>query len=147
MVALERPKTPANVGHALRAAHAFGVSMLMYSGDANCWHEAAVPDRCLGRAWRHLPVLQGGQHRDTPTQGRWRLVAVEFLEDATPLPRYHHHHAAVYVFGPEDGSISGELLQVCDDVVVIPTTYCLNLSAAVNVVLYDRELKRGGGGP
>jgi hypothetical protein len=31
---------------------------------------------------------------------------------------------------------------LCHRFVVIPTHHCLNLAAAVNVVLYDRRLKR-----
>ena len=137
MVALERPKTPANLGNALRAAHAYGVSMVMYSGDRG-WHRKIPTD--VSRAWRRLPVLQVtdiAAHRPKET----RLVAVEIHPSARPLPGYRHPERAVYVFGPEDGSVSDDLLSACDDVVVIPTQISLNLAAAVNVTLYDRTAK------
>ena len=140
VVALERPKTPCNVGHALRASHAYGVAMLMYSGMRG-WHAKIPTD--VSRAWRRIPVLQVADIATNRPKGA-RLVAVEFLEDATPLPEYKHPQQAVYVFGPEDGSISPELMAVCDDVVVIPTSRCLNLAAAVNTVLYDRTAKAMG---
>ena len=54
-----------------------------------------------------------------------------------------HPERAMYVFGPEDGSLPSTLLERCDDVVFIPTKHCLNLSMAANIVLYDRMAKRG----
>ena len=51
---------------------------------------------------------------------------------------------AYYIFGPENGSLSKEIMNKCKYTVKIPTNGCLNLGAAVNVVLYDRlaKLKR-----
>ena len=46
------------------------------------------------------------------------------------------------MFGPEDGSLSKGDLAACHRFVRIPTNSCLNLAAAVNVVLYDRLAKR-----
>jgi tRNA C32,U32 (ribose-2'-O)-methylase TrmJ len=46
-----------------------------------------------------------------------------------------------YVFGPEDGSLSGKHLEHCHRFVVIPTRHCVNLSAAVYLILYDRMIK------
>ena len=47
----------------------------------------------------------------------------------------------IYIFGPEDGSISQALIDFADDVVYVPTIGCMNLAATVNVVLYDRLAK------
>jgi len=46
------------------------------------------------------------------------------------------------VLGPEDGSLGAGITSWCRDVVYIPAG-CLNLAAAVNLVLYDRMVKRG----
>lgn len=73
-------------------------------------------------------------------------VVVELVEGATPLMHYNHPENAFYVFGPEDGSTSRELVQWCRDVIYIPTTGCLNLAATVNIVLYDRMAKSGFSG-
>jgi hypothetical protein len=48
---------------------------------------------------------------------------------------------ALYIFGPEDGSLDKDIRDWCEDVVYIPTTGCMNLAATVNVVLYDRLAK------
>ena len=70
-------------------------------------------------------------------------VAVELVEGARPLPEYTHPDRALYIFGPEDGSLDKEIRDWCEDVVYIPTTGCMNLAATVNVVLYDRMAKIG----
>ena len=67
-------------------------------------------------------------------------VAVELLPDSIPLDRYEHPNRAFYVFGAEDGTLGKSVLSWCRDVVSIPAG-CLNLAAAVNVVLYDRTAK------
>ncbi len=53
-----------------------------------------------------------------------------------------HPEDAFYVFGPEDGGLPKPVRLLCHRFAVIPTHHCLNLAAAVNVVLYDRRLKR-----
>ena len=69
-------------------------------------------------------------------------MAVELRPNAESLVDFEHPDEATYVFGPEDGSLPKGILSVCHRFVVIPTPHCLNLAAAVNVVLYDRRLKQ-----
>lgn len=67
-------------------------------------------------------------------------VAIEFVKGAPSLFEFEHPKHAYYIFGPEDGSLPKRLQK---NVVYIPTTYCLNLAATVNIVLYDRAAKLG----
>jgi tRNA C32,U32 (ribose-2'-O)-methylase TrmJ len=69
-------------------------------------------------------------------------VAVEVRPDSESLLDFVHPAEALYVFGPEDGSLPKPVRLLCHRFLVIPTHHCLNLAAAVNVVLYDRRLKR-----
>lgn len=68
-------------------------------------------------------------------------VAVELRPNAEPLPLFEHPENALYVFGPEDGSLGSNYLRNCHRFVVIPTRHCVNLAAAVYLVLYDRAMK------
>ncbi len=70
-----------------------------------------------------------------------KIVCVELAENAIALPDYHHPHNAIYVFGPEDGTINQNIIDTADSVVYVPTFGCMNLAATVNVVLYDRLAK------
>jgi tRNA(Leu) C34 or U34 (ribose-2'-O)-methylase TrmL len=69
-------------------------------------------------------------------------VAVELTQNAELLTHFDHPENALYVFGPEDGSLGQVILRHCHRFLAIPAAHCLNLAAAVNVVLYDRRMKR-----
>jgi tRNA C32,U32 (ribose-2'-O)-methylase TrmJ len=78
---------------------------------------------------------------DTFTALGLEPVAVEVRDAAESLPHFVHPANAVYVFGPEDGSLARGDLTACHRFVRIPSRGCLNLAAAVNIVLYDRRAK------
>ena len=42
------------------------------------------------------------------------------------------------MLGPEQGSLSENLLARCDYVVRIPTSFCVNVAMAGAIVMYDR---------
>lgn len=70
-------------------------------------------------------------------------VAVDLVDDAVSLPEFKHPQRAFYVFGPEDGTLGKSVLDWCSVRVMVPTHFCMNLAATVNVVLYDRLAKSG----
>ena len=70
-----------------------------------------------------------------------QVVCVELVAGAIPLPAFVHPERAIYIFGPEDGSIPQEMIDQASHVVYIPTIGCMNLAATVNVLLYDRLAK------
>lgn len=136
-VGLNMPKTNANVGSALRAAACYGASMVAASGR----RYGGSPTDTL-KAYRHIPFIQAEDlHSVIPYD--CVPVAVDLIEGARELSKYTHPERAFYVFGPEDGTLGKETLKWCRDVIYIPTHYCMNLAATVNVVLYDRMVKRG----
>ena len=139
-IALVRPKTPANVGSVLRAAHCFGASLVVTSG-----HRYTRSPTDVTKAWRHIPFM----HTDDvfgAVPYCCSPVAVDIIEDAKPLPLFQHPEQAFYIFGAEDETLRKDITSLCKHKVVIPTSYCLNLAAAVNVVLYDRVAKGMGCG-
>ena len=68
-------------------------------------------------------------------------VAVEITDNAMDLTTFVHPERAYYIFGPENGSVSPEILKNCPYTVRIPTTMSLNLGMTVNIVMYDRLAK------
>jgi tRNA(Leu) C34 or U34 (ribose-2'-O)-methylase TrmL len=76
-------------------------------------------------------------------------VAVEVRDGAERLDTFVHPEHAVYVFGPEDGTLGRGTLSACHRFLRIPTAVRtpLNLAAAVNIVLYDRHVKTMQGMP
>lgn len=139
-VGLHRPKFKSNVGSVLRASTCFGVSMVAISGDRPSRNMSRIatdtPHTC-----RHTPVIKVSDLRSVIPVG-CVPVAIDIVDGAVELPEFTHPEQAFYVFGPEDGTLESEILRWCDYKVFIPTTICMNLAAAVNVVLYDRQAKR-----
>lgn len=133
-VGLIRPKTPANIGHVLRAAGVFGASFVAVTGTR---YRRACTDTMA--AYRHMPLFNVEDLRSL-IPFDCVPVAVDLVEGAEPLPEYQHPRSAFYVFGPEDGTLGRETLSWCRDKVMVPAG-CLNLAMAVNVVLYDRMAK------
>lgn len=137
VVGLHHPKNPANVGGALRAAYCYGAKSVMVSGNRKGIRHAADTTKI----WRHDPVFCVDD-LGSVIPFDCVPVAIDLVAGAVPLPEYRHPIRAFYVFGPEDGTLGDSVLSWCRDVVMVPTTQCMNLAATVNVVLYDRLAKQ-----
>lgn len=146
-VILHNPKYPHNVGAAVRACSNFGGKAVLFTGD----RVSLEPDNTNG--YRLPRELRMKDYQDIlllkdeyPFNRFFKdviPVAVEKRENAEPLTYFQHPENAVYVFGPEDGSIPQVMLRHCQRFLVIVSKHCLNLGAAVNVVLADRITKMG----
>jgi len=135
-IGLHMPKTPANIGAVLRAAGCYGATMVAVSG--NRYRRAATDTQA---AYRHLPLIHCDDlHAVVPFD--CVPVAVDLIDGATPLQEYQHPERAFYVFGPEDGTLGKSITGWCRDTIYVPTRFCMNLAATVNVILYDRTAKQ-----
>lgn len=96
----------------------------------------------------HQPRIAGnvGHVLDYLPHGA-QIVAVDLVPGATELPRFQHPARAVYVFGPENGTLGDDILSRAHHRVSVPTRGCMNLAATVCVVLYDRMCKGAAFGP
>jgi tRNA(Leu) C34 or U34 (ribose-2'-O)-methylase TrmL len=97
VIGLYYPKSPINIGSALRAADCFEASLLLVQGRG---YKVSCTDTT--KAFKRIP-----------------MISVLDLSLAIPYD--------------------------CVPVAKIPTRSCLNLGACVNVVLYDRLMKRSSG--
>jgi tRNA(Leu) C34 or U34 (ribose-2'-O)-methylase TrmL len=135
-IGLHCPVYDSNVGGALRAAFCYSAAMVAIGG-GKFRHEHTDTTK----AFKSIPLLRGPSildfipHDCVP-------VGVELVDGARNLVDYTHPERAFYIFGPENGSIGKEILSKCRDVVMVPTATCMNLASTVNVVLYDRLMKR-----
>lgn len=134
-VGLYAPSKEANIGGAIRAAGVYGANFVMLQGVR---YSRMVTD--TQHATRHMPLFEVESLIDALPIDCAR-VAVEIVEGAHPLPAFVHPERALYIFGPEKGSIPDDILAKCKYKVFIPTLDCMNLAATVNVVLYDRMAK------
>lgn len=157
-VVLWDPKYGHNVGGAVRAAATLGADAVWWTGDRA--NEDFVSPKGKFRIPREerLREYQKVTHEQVPdsrvfgkhgiTEGHVP-VCVELAPQAESLEWFDHPEHAVYIFGPEDGGLNGFVRSMCHRHVQIPTLadslgrdMCLNLSNAVNVVLWDRRFKQ-----
>jgi tRNA(Leu) C34 or U34 (ribose-2'-O)-methylase TrmL len=138
VIALHNPKTPANIGGALRACGCYGAKLVVIGGPRPLRLAKLATD--TQKAWRHIPhVLVDDIFDACPYDAV--PVAIDLIEGARSLLTYNHPERAFYIFGAEDATLGKKVLDKCRDKVVVPTAYCMNLAATVNVILYDRLSK------
>lgn len=141
-IGAERISKPMNLGAILRTGHAFGASFV-YSvaahhnvGEIEFADTAKSAGEIPYYAWPDLGAMR--------LPKGCALVGVELTDDAVALPSFRHPLNAAYILGPEKGDLSGEAQEMCEHIVRIPTKFCVNLSVAAAIIMYDRHLTLGG---
>jgi tRNA(Leu) C34 or U34 (ribose-2'-O)-methylase TrmL len=122
----------------MRAAGCYGVSAVRYTGERFNRATKFYTDTKSSHSKIPLSNLDD-LLSDLPSS--YAVVCVELVIGATALPEFTHPENALYIFGPEDGSVSQGLIDQADHIVYVPTIGCMNLAASVNVLLYDRLSK------
>lgn len=139
-VGLHSPKDALNIGSALRAAGCYDAAFVAVQGARVPAMRMRAPTDTR-KTWRHKPLLRVSDLREA-LPFDCVPVAVDLLDGAQRLPDFKHPERAFYVFGPEDGTLGRSVTDWCACSVMVPTLTCMNLAAAVNVVLYDRLAKQ-----
>lgn len=141
-IGLINPKDAQNVGSVLRAIGCYQANDVYFTGNR---YEYALKHNTdthnVARSSLISKVDSMVEARDQNMPEGTKIVCVELVEGAIPLPDYQHPENALYVFGPEDGNLKQSIVNAADEVVYIPTVGCMNLAATVNVLLYDRLAK------
>lgn len=144
-VLLVDPRFARNVGVAVRASSAFGLKQVWFTGRRVGYEVESkigrLPREERMKGYRSVEMIHSDRPFDRFPPGTVP-IAVEVKEGVQHLFDFVHPENALYVFGPEDGSIPSVFLRHCHQHVIIPTRHCLNLATAVGTVLYDRNLKR-----
>ena len=148
-IGLTNPKSPSNVGAVMRAAGCYNVDKVLYTGKRYAQaakFNGSKLNTDTKKARDIIPLLAIDGFDNIKEQlanlpKATKIICVDLVEGATPLPHFQHPEQALYIFGPEDGTISQAVINNADDVVYVPTVGCMNLAASVNVLLYDRLAK------
>lgn len=138
IIGLFNPKSKVNVGAALRAADCYGASAMMVQGARG---DAVKVGTNTFNTQKHKPLFMVDDLIDSRPFDT-EIVVVDLIPGATPLYEFKHPERAMYIFGPEDGTLGKRHTEAAQHVVYVPTKGCMNLAASVNVVLYDRCAKR-----
>lgn len=140
-IGVERISKAMNMGAVLRTGHAFGAS---FAFTINAHHRARMINRAdTSKSDQHLPLYEWESLEDMRLPKGCSLVGVELDESAIDLPSFRHPLNVAYILGPEKGSLSPEAVAMCTHIVKIPTKFCINVSLAAALVMYDRILTLG----
>jgi tRNA(Leu) C34 or U34 (ribose-2'-O)-methylase TrmL len=142
-VVLVNPKYPHNVGAVIRACSCFGAVQVWMTGDRvpTVGYEGyRLPREERMKGYQDVELFNNEYPLDAFPKGS-TPIAVEVNDNSENLVDFVHPENGVYVFGPEDGSIPKGIRVCCHRFLYIPSFHCLNLAAAVYVILYDRMAK------
>jgi tRNA(Leu) C34 or U34 (ribose-2'-O)-methylase TrmL len=142
-IGLINPKSTSNVGSVMRAAGCYQVDQVLYSGHR--YDRAMKMSTDTKKTSASIPLINieslGVEGLIDTVDSDTAVVCVDLIQGATSLPVFSHPEKALYIFGPEDGTIDQKIVDQADFVVFVPTVGCMNLAASVNVLLYDRLAK------
>lgn len=135
-------KNTANIGTLWRSANILGADFIFVIGrryQKQCSDTMKTP--------RHIPLFQYEDWDDFIKHIPYDcpVVAIELVENAIPLERYCHRERCIYLLGAEDHGIPPEVLKKCVDTVQLSGDYCMNVSVAGSIVMYDRQAKMKAG--
>ena len=137
-IGLENSKHPVNLGSLWRTAYNMQANFIF---TINQRYKSQKSDTV--KAWRHLPFYeyQTVEQFQQSIPRECNIVGVEITAGAHSLFNFVHPERAIYLLGPEDGSISPTAQKFCHSIVYIPTNLCMNVANAGAIVMYDRILK------
>lgn len=150
-IILVRPQSPGNIGAAARAMHNMGLSRLVLVAPEHFPHAEAHMMAChaehllqQAEVYHSLSAAVATCHWLVGTSARrreYRHPPLTPREFAHKLPALYAQHPHVGIlFGPEDAGLTTAELDLCHDLVVIPTVAeatSLNLAQAVLVLSYE----------
>ena len=140
-IGAEGISTPMNLGALMRTANAFGASFV-FSVNAEDRTKIAYKSD-TSRTFKTVPYYQWESIEEIVLPRECQMVGVELTETAVELPEFKHPRMAAYVLGPERGSLSPEMQDRCAHIIKIPTRFCINVSLAGALVMYDRVRSLG----
>ena len=122
---LINPKYGRNVATSLRIASCYGAHQVWFTGkriELDIANKKRLPREERMKGYKNVDIIQYEYPFERFAKGVVP-VAIEIRENSENLFDFEHPENAVYVFGPEDGSIPSTILRHCHRFVVIPTKH------------------------
>lgn len=128
-----------NLGTLWRSAYCLGADFIFTVGDR---YQKQSSDTV--KAYRHIPYWRFDSWEDFKEHIPFDclVIGVELVKRAKRLESFKHPERAIYILGPEDGSLSQQAQDYCHAIVKFTSKHCLNVASAGTVILYDRQHKQ-----
>ena len=136
-IGVENLKTKTNLGTLWRSAYCLGASFIFVIGKR---YKKQCSDTV--KAFKHIPLyeFETSEHFLSSRPYNCLLVGIEITDKAQGIYTFSHPERAIYVLGPEDGSLT--FADKCNAIIQIPSKFCLNVAVAGSLVMYDRNAKK-----
>ena len=137
-IGIENVKTSENVGTLWRSAFIMGASFIFTIGAR---YKKQASDTT--QSWRHIPLYNYQSFTEFYKAIPYdcQLIGIELTDKSIPIKDFNHPERCIYLLGAEDSGLSGEATDKCHKLIILPGTYCMNVSVAGSIVLYDRIQK------
>ena len=124
-----------NVGTLFRSAYSFGAQYVFSIGHKPDFR-GDVP-----KSYKHIPYFKYNSNEQffENIPKSTALIGVEL--GGTDIKKISHPERAIYILGNESFGLSEEMKEICAQIITIPGNFCLNVSVAGSIVMYDRMLK------
>jgi tRNA G18 (ribose-2'-O)-methylase SpoU len=137
-IGIQNVKTAENIGTLWRSAFIFGASFIFTIGNR---YKRQASDTV--QAWRQIPLYNYQSfdefYKSLPYD--CQLIGIELADKSIPIAEFKHPNRCIYLLGAEDSGLSNEAMDRCHELIILPGAYCLNVSVAGSIVLYDRVQK------
>lgn len=137
-IGIQNTKTEMNIGTLWRSASIMGASFIFTIGKR---YKRQPTDTM--ESYRHIPLYNYETFDDFYKSMPYdcQLIGVELDEKSIPVNEFKHPERAVYLLGAEDNGLTKEAIQKCHKLIQLPGKYCMNVSVAGSIAMYDRISK------
>ena len=138
-IGIENTKNILNVGTLWRSAIIMGADYIFTIGK-RYKHQSSD----TMKAPKHIPLFEyenfDSFYASVPKG--CRLVGIELDDRSVSSIDYKHPERCCYLLGAEDHGLTTRALSACHDLVQLPGDFCLNVSTAGSIIMYDRLMKK-----
>lgn len=141
IVVLHGVQNPGNVGTVIRAAHAFGASAALSRQCADLYNPKTV--RATMGSIFHVPIAREvDSYEFLKEAGASDFTSVAAVAKGGEPPSSLPAGKLVLVVGTEGAGLPGEVVEVCDKAVTIPSRAAsLNAAVAASILLYEAYVR------
>ena len=140
-IGIQHTKTEQNIGTLWRSASIMGASFIFTIGKR---YKKQASDTM--HSWRHIPLYNYETFDEFYKAMPYdcQLVGIELDDKSEPIETFKHPERCIYLLGAEDNGLTKEAIDKCHKIVQLPGDYCMNVSVAGSIMMYDKILKSGG---
>ena len=95
------------------------------------------------QSYRHIPLYNYETFDDFCKSLPYdcQLIGIELDDKSIPIKDFKHPERCVYLLGAEDIGLSKEAISKCNKLIQLHGEYCMNVSVAGSIAMYDRIIK------